>query len=474
MGHRHGEDREQTALFPVMLDELVAEDSIVRIIDAWVEMLELVALGFAKAKVAGTGRPPYNPSDLLKLYLCGYLNGVRSSRALERECHRNVEVMWLVRRLAPDHKTIADFRRCNSLALVAVCVAFVQFARREGLVAGTVVAIDGSKIRAVASRKAVGKATDLEAEQKRLAQEAAHYLQQLDDVDAQDKHERVQSGAMRRTLTRLRERQAEIAGEVQRLSQERSTLSVQTEPSARVMKGLHGAPGYNLQTAVDTQSHLIVHHEVCNDASDVRQLASMAQGAAQVLEALPDVVADAGYANGEHLQTLQDLGMTAYVAASRALNNQGDGTLYDKSVFVYDERCDCFTCPAGKTLLRKQSCKVDKLVIYAASAKDCTGCARKGHCTHARQRFVSRHWYEEALQANATRVAKLPHMMALRRQTVEHPFGTIKHQILCNARLLMRGIRGARAELSLAILAYNFKRVANMMGNRNLMQALRA
>lgn len=474
MGHRHGEDRGQAALFPVMLDELVDEESLVRVIDAWVDTLDMRALGFAKAQTAGIGRPPYHPADLIKLYLCGYLHGVRSSRALERECHRNVEVMWLLKRLAPDHKTIADFRRCNTSALVAGCGAFVQFARREGLVAGAVVAVDGSKIRAVASRKAIGKAADLANEQQRLAQEMAHYLQQLDQADSQDKPAQPEAGAMRRTLKRLQQRQAELAGEANRLAQERSTLSVQTEPQARVMKALHGAPGYNLQTAVDVHSHLIVHHDVCNDASDVRQLAPMAQGAAEVLDALPDVVADAGYANGEHLQALQDLGMTSYVAPSRASNTQGAGAFYDRTAFIYNDSQDCFTCPAGKTLQRKQSCSQDKLVIYAAVANDCATCTQKVDCTHAKRRFVSRHWYEDTLQANATRLAESPHMMALRRQTVEHPFGTIKHQILRNARLLMRGLQGARAELSLAVLAYNFKRVANMMGNRKIMQTLRA
>jgi transposase len=474
MAHRRGESRSQTALFPVMLDELVGEEAMVRIIDAWVDALDLCELGFGKAQAARLGRPPYDPADLLKLYLCGYLNGVRSSRALERECRRNVECMWLLGRLAPDHKTIADFRRQNGPALVAVCAAFVQFARREQLLGGAVVAIDGSKIRAVASRKALGTAEDLAHEQQRLAQEAAHYLQQLDAADKQEQRDQPAADAIGRTLKRLRERQEQVASEVERLAGERARLCVPGELQARSMKALHGAPGYNLQTAVDTHSHLIVHHAVCSDTSDVQQLAPMVQGAAHVLGTTPEVVADAGYANGAHLQALQELGMTGYVAPSRATNNQGDGTLYDKTAFSYDAHHDCFTCPAGKILRRKQVCGKDKLVIYAASAQDCADCPNKNRCTTARQRFVSRHWYEEALQANARRVAQTPQMMALRRQTVEHPFGTIKHQILRNGRLLMRGLQGARAELSLAVLAYNFKRVINMMGNRQFLQALRA
>lgn len=474
MAHRRGEDREQTALFPVMLDELVGEEAMVRVMDAWVNSLDLRTLGFERAQAARRGRPPYDPADLLKLYLCGYLNGIRSSRALERECRRNVECMWLLGRLAPDHKTIADFGRHNAPALVAVCAAFVQFARGEQLLGGAVVAVDGSKIRAVASRKAVGTAEDLAQEQQRLAQEAAHYLQQLDAVDKQEQRDQPSAGVIGRALQRLRERQEQVASEVQRLAGERARHSVPSEPQARAMKALHGAPGYNLQTAVDTHSHLIVHHEVCSDTSDVRQLVPTAQGAARALGTMPEVVADAGYANGDQLQELQKLGMTGYVAPCRATNNQGDGTLYDKTAFCYDAQQDCFTCPAGKVLRRKQMCSKDKLVIYAAAAQDCAHCPRKSQCTTARQRFVSRHWYEEALEANAARVLQAPQMMALRRQTVEHPFGTIKHQILGNARLLMRGLPGARAELSLAVLAYNFKRAINMMGSRQLMQALRA
>lgn len=382
--------------------------------------------------------------------------------------------MWLLGRLAPDHKTIADFRRNNGPALVAACAAFIQFARREQLIGGAVVAIDGTKIRAVASRKAVGKAPELAAEQQRIEQEVAGYLQQLDEVDREDGQDGPATGAVTRAIERLRKRQQEVAGELERLTNDRARLSVLTEPQARAMKGLNGAPGYNLQTAVDTRSHLIVHHEVCSDTSDVSQLAPMAQGAAEAVGTALQVIADAGYANGEHLQALQELGMTAYVAPARAVNNKGDGSFYDRTAFRYDGQQDCFTCPASKILRRKQVYSQDKLVIYAASPQDCGTCPNKGQCTSARQRFVSRHWHEEALQANARRVAQAPQMMALRRQTVEHPFGTIKDGILRNARLLLRGLPGARAELSLAVLAYNLKRVINMIGTRQFLQAMRA
>lgn len=473
MGHRRGESRQQAALFPVMLDELVAQDGLVRVVDAWVGSLDLRALGFAKARAQVMGTPPYDPADLLKLYIWGYLSAVRSSRALERECHRNVECMWLLGRLAPDHKTIAEFRRSNPQALVAVCSAFVQFARRQRLIAGATVAIDGSKIRAVASRKSVLRKVALEEETRRNEQQIEQYLQLLDVQDRQEAGgPRVED--VRRALKRLQSRQGEIQADLQQLAQGRGTTLVKGEPDAQVMgHALNFAPGYNLQSAVESQSHLIVAHEVTNEANDLRQLQPMAQAASQALAQPITVVADAGYANGEHIAQLDAKGITSYVAVARAVNSQGDGTLYDRTAFSYDADGDCFACPAGKTLVRKQLQRKEKLVIYAARTQDCGACDQKPRCTGAAQRFVARHLYEDALQANAQRLAQHPKMMALRRQTVEHPFADLKHRILGNARLLMRGLNGARSELSLAVLAYNLKRAFNMKGAVWMQQAVR-
>ena len=474
MGHRRGESRQQAALFPVMLDELVQPDALVRVVDAWVGSLDLKALGFGKAQAQVMGAPPYDPADLLKLYIWGYLCAVRSSRALERECRRNVECMWLLGRLAPDHKTIAEFRRTNVQALVAVCTAFVQFARIQRLIAGSIVAIDGSKIRAVASRKAVVRKQDLSEQAKRNAQQIEQYLQVLDAQDRQEAGSTPRAQDVRRALEQLQGQQSEVNALLQRLDQGRTTL-VRGEPDAQVMgHALNFAPGYNLQTAVESESHLIVAHEVTNQANDQRQLQPMAEAASQVLAHPATVVADAGYANGEHFAQLEAKGITSYVAERRAVNSQGDGTLYDRTAFSYDAAADCFTCPAGNRLTRKQVHNKDKMVIYAARSDDCGACANKAQCTGAAQRFVTRHLYEDALQANAQRLAQRPDMMALRRQTVEHPFADLKHRILGNARLLMRGLEGARSELSLAVLAYNLKRAFNMKGAAWMHQAVRA
>lgn len=483
MGHRHGQARGQATLFPLMLDELVSQDALVRVVDAWVQALDLKELGFAKAQAQRLGAPPYDPGDLLGLYIWGYLSAIRSSRALERECRHNVECMWLLGRLAPDHKTIAEFRRQNTAALVASCAAFVQFARASRLIRGSTVAIDGSKVQAVASRKAVVGQRELAAQAQRNAQEIAAYLRLLDSQDGQDSDDEQgrqgpggatgTSDEVRAALERLKTQGRAIANQAQQLMRSGANAIVNGEPEARPMRSLNSQPGYNLQTAVETQSHLIVAHEVVCEVNDQRQLQPMAEAASRALQQPCTVVADAGYANGEQIAALQAQGITSYVAPNRAVNNQGDGSLYERSAFTYEAASDSFTCPAGNALRRKQLSRKDKTVIYAAQPGDCARCARKPECTTARQRFVTRHLYEEALEANASRLAAKPWMMALRRQTVEHPFASIKHLILGNARLLMRHTSGARAEFALAVMAYNLKRVFNMKGAPWMHQALR-
>ena len=472
MAHRSGESRQQAALFPVMLDELVAPDAVVRVIDAWIGALPLADLGFAKSIPQRMGAPPYDPADLLRLYLWGYLNAVRSSRALERECHRNVECMWLLGRLAPDHKTIAEFRRGNLQALVATSAAFVQFARSQRLIASATVAIDGSKVQAVASRKAIVGPRSLAEQAQRNAQEIERYLALLEEADRQDASTSGQAVRVRKALAQLKSEGQAIADQARVLAASGRTMQVTTEPEAQVMRSLNGAPGYNLQTAVEAESHLIVAHTVCTDASDQRQLQPMAEAARDVLQTPCTVVADAGYANGSQIAAVQAQGMVCYVPANRSVNPHGGGQLYGRDAFTYQPEHDRFECPAGELLKRKQVMRKSCMVIYAASVEACAGCAQKPSCTEAPRRFVSRHIHEDALQATVEQMRTQPQMMALRRRTVEHPFACIKHRILGNARLLMRGLEGARGELSLAVLAYNFKRVFNMKGPAWMRQVL--
>lgn len=458
-------------MFPLSLDELVPAEHVCRVIEAFVERLPMAALGFAKARPKGTGRPPYDPGDLLKLYLYGYLHQVRSSRRLERECQRNVEVMWLLNRLAPDHKTIAQFRRDNGAALKRAGADFVRFCQGVGLVRGDWVAIDGSKFQAVASSKAVVRRDELRRQQARLEQQLAAYLASLDAADATDTDPSVDPEAVRQALAVLHDEHAAVVAMAATLDAQGKTHVVTTEPDARLMKG-HG-PGYNLQTAVDGEHALIVAHTVVADAADNRCLQPMAEAARDALEvATLDVLADAGYSNGEHTAALEAQGVLAHVPANRAVNNQGDGRLFDRTVFHYQRENDSLTCPAGNTLTRKQLNRRDATVIYHARPEDCGRCPLKSQCTPRARRLVQRHLHEEALQRMHARAT--PEAMRRRRCTVEHPFASLKYRIFEKPRFLLRGIEGASAEMAIGTLVWNLKRAARVLGTGRLQQRLAA
>jgi transposase len=478
MSFVRGESRSQSTLFPVTLDELIPEDHLVRVIDLWVDRIELDRLGFDKAQPKGTGRPPYDPADLLKLYLYGYLNQVRSSRKLEREAHRNVELMWLLGRLQPDFKTIANFRRENGTAFAATCRAFVTFCRGERLVGGELVAIDGSKFGAVASKRGVISRSQLEIRVRELDADIAKYLVELEMADAREEAEEAPNAKqLRQTIERLKKESEDAAVAVALMNENAVQHYVQGEPEARVMKTGAGrsVTGYNVQSAVDARHGLIVHHEVTQDINDNRQLQPMATATKAVLEQEQlVVVADAGYTSGEQLAECDRAKITAYVPPRRGVNNQGEGDFFAKEQFIYDSESDSFRCPAGKQLLRKHVMAGRQQVLYGAKAKDCSGCPLKAQCTDARRRLVTRHVHEETLAAAAARCKANPEMMKQRRALAEHPFGTLKERILGNARFLMRGLRGARTEMALAVLAYNFKRVANIKGVVGMAGALLA
>lgn len=476
MGFVQGESRQQGALFPVSLDELIPEAHLVRVIDLWVGSLDLQRLGFAKTQPAATGRPPYDPADLLKLYLYGYLNQIRSSRKLERECQRNVEVLWLLNRLAPDFKTIANFRRDNGAAFAGVCGAFVRFCRGERLIAGELVAIDGSKFLAVASKKRVVSRARLSRELAAIDVDIARYLAELEAADqVETGHSAAAPGALGQVLAKLKSRRADVATMKALMDEMGIEHHVATEPDARLMKTAQGPSrvAYNVQSAVDAAHGLVVHHEVSQDAGDNRQLEPMARAAKAVLaQDTLTVVADAGYSNGEQLAGCEAEQITPFVPPNRSSNNQGDGQLFQKAQFVFDEQADCYRCPAGQVLVRKQLMRAARAVVYVGQT--CSACPLKPACTRAGQRSISRHFDEAALERAHARCQAHPEMMKRRRALVEHPFGTLKERIFGNARLLMRGLEGARTEMALAVLAYNFKRVANILGQAAMARAVAA
>jgi transposase len=400
----------------------------------------MAKLGFVRAEPAETGRPGYDPRDLLKLYLYGYLQQVRSSRRLESECQRNLEVMWLLGRLQPDYKSIAEFRRMHSQAVTEAGAELVRLARSVGLVKGETVAVDGSKFRAVSSAKSV-----------RERDAVKRYLEQLDTADEQD----------------------EVVIDASAVPAALEKLQRNLEPEARLMRTANGfAPAYNVQIAVDAEHALIVAQKVTDEATDNRSLLPMAE-AAQEAVGSPDslnVVADAGYSNGEQAEACEAQGIVPHVPANRSINNQGDGTLFDRSEFHYDEKTDTFRCPAKQTLTRKQLARKDRAVYYAAQPEVCGVCVLKTRCTNGKQRLVSRHLHEGALQRMQQRAT--PEMMRLRRSTVEHPFAALKYHIFGHPRFLLRGLQGAQAESSLAITVYNLKRMLKVLGGRRLRAAL--
>jgi transposase len=442
MGYVQGEGRKQGTLFPVCLEELIPDDHMCRVIDAFVDRLDMSDLGFERAEAADTGRPGYDPRDLLKLYLYGYLQQIRSSRRLESECRRNIELMWLLGRLAPDHKTIAEFRRLHRDGVTAAGAELVRLARSVGLVKGEWIAIDGSKFQAVSSTRSVREREALE-----------RYLEQLEQSDRQDEVV-IDPGAVASALEKLRQH---------------------PEPEVGLMRTTNGIiPAYNVQAAVDTEHALIVVQKVIDQAADNRSLQPMAEAAkaavgepAQTL----NVIADAGYSNGEQAEACEAKGILPHVPANRAVNNQGDGTLFDRTKFTYQAESDTFLCPAGQTLARKQLVRKDRSVYYMGQPEVCGSCALKSRCTTSSQRLVSRHLHEEALQRMQQRAT--PEAMRLRRSTVEHPFANLKYRIFGHPRFLLRGLRGAQTEISLAVAAYNLKRMRNILGGHQLASALR-
>ena len=467
-------------LLPERLDDYIGQADLVRVIDRFVDRQDAIVLGFRLAVPAQTGRPGYAPQVLLKLYVYGYVNGVRSSRKLERSCRQNVEVMWLAQKLAPDHKTIATFRRESSEAIKALCAAFVQFCRGEGLLARPEVAVDGSKLRAAAGRRRVATQKGVAKDLEKVKEQIGAYLEQLDqadEVEAGDLERDEEASRVRAALEKLKKKQAGLEQLDKTIASSGRTTLVTSEPEARAMTFPGGSkgPGYNLQIAVSTDTHLIVHHEVVQDRNDMNQLYPMALGAQQALglhgggengeAAKLHVLADSGYSNGEHANRCEAAGIVPVVPPQRAVNTYGD--YFDRSHFTYDAQTDSHTCPAGERLTFKQRVPHDRLNRYVA--RDCRQCRLKAQCTKSDRRSITRHWYEAEFERMAQRTAD-PQPMRRRRCTAEHPFGSFKG--IYGARFLTKGLKNTRTEAALEVLAYNIKRAINLLGVPRMLAAL--
>ena len=473
-----GVDRVQSTLLPGCLDDFIDESNPVRAIDAFVDALDLAELEFDGASPAATGRPSYHPSVLLKLYIYGYLNRVQSSRRLEREAGRNVEAMWLLGRLIPDHKTIADFRKDNCSALRKVCARFVELCREMGLLTTTSVAIDGSKFKAVNNRDKNFTRSKVERRRAQLEESVARYLSQLDTADRQEPTEVLAAKATRlkEKLAKLKEEMAKLAAyEKQMLASSDQQISL-TDPDSRSMatsgRG-SGVVGYNVQVAVETEHHLIVTHEVTNNGSDRAQLANMARQAKTALKTETlEAVADRGYFNSPEILACHEAGITVTLPKPLTSGAKSDGR-FGKQDFAYLADEDVYRCPAGERLPYRYTNQEAGKVLRRYWTSACSKCPLKAQCTTGPQRRITRWEHEHLLDDVQRRLDANPQAMRQRRETVEHPFGTIKARMGAT-HFLMKTLPKVAAEMALSVLAYNLTRVINILGTAPLIAAIQA
>jgi transposase len=473
-----GVERGQSTLFPECLEDWINEDNPVRVIDVFVEELDLAELGFGRVDPKTTGRPSYHPSVLLKLYIYGYLNRVQSSRRLEREAGRNVEVMWLTGRLVPDHKTIADFRKDNGQAIRRVCSRFIALCRTMGLFTDASVAIDGSKFKAVNNRDKNFTRAKMKRRLEQIEESIARYLHQMDSADRQEP-----SPAGATKTTRLKDKIVKLKEEMQRLEkldvQMRAAPDQQislTDPDSRSMatsgRG-SGVVGYNVQAAVDTKHHLIIAHDVTNVGTDRAQLSRMAKQTKEILgtESL-DVVADRGYFSGEEILACDMAGITVTLPKPLTSGNKLKGR-FVKPDFRYVPQEDVYLCPAGERLAYHYTNEEEGLKLRRYWTNACQACGMKARCTTGKERRITRWEHEHVIEAVQRRLDENPEKMRQRRETVEHPFGTIKARMGAT-HFLMKTLPRVGTEMALHVLAYNLTRAMNIMGIAPLIAAARA
>jgi transposase len=469
-----GESRTQATLFPEALDNYITEENPVRVIDVFVDELDLTQMGM-NITPSDTGRPAYHPSLMLKLFIYGYFNRVQSSRRLERESGRNVELMWLLGRLAPDFKTIADFRKDNTKAITRVCREFVLLCRKLDLFTESLIAIDGSKFKAVNNRDLNFTAAKLRYRLQLIDDSIAKYLLQIESADRQEAPiAKIRTERLEGKIAKLKEEVARLK-DIEKILHDTPDKQLSlSDPDARSMKTRGtGIVGYNVQAAVDSKHHLIVTHEVTNNGSDKAQLASMSKQAKDVLVCDKlTVVADRGYYNGEEILACEQAAITTYLPKVQTSSNQAKG-YFGKRDFIYHAKEDEYECPAGERatyrFTRQESGK--NIKRYWSSA--CINCKKKPQCTNGKERRISRWENEASLDAMEARLDHGPDIMKVRRCTVEHPFGTIKSWMGAT-HFQMRTLKRVSAEMSLHVLAYNMKRVINIMGTKQLIAAMQA
>ncbi len=475
-----GDNRFQTTLFPESLEDYIASDNPVRVIDAFVDGLDLKQLSFDRAEPSETGRPGYEPAVMLKIYVYGYMNRLTTTRVLEQETHRNVDLIWLTGRLMPNYKTIGEFRRLNRKAVCRVCAEFVGICRDLKLFEQVIVAIDGSKFKAVNSRDKNFTRKSIKRRLQRLQEHIDRYLTILDEADKREPEE------TKYTAEELAEKIASMKQQMGRLQLIEEQVQAHpdkqvslTDPDARSMAKAGGGStvGYNVQTAVDSESHLILAHEVTNATTDRSQLATMAAKAKAVLQETADdepltVVADAGYYKGEEIVECKNNGITALVPKPNTSGSKAKGR-YSKADFRYDAEANEYICPAGERLTYRFDSEEEGKILHVYWTTRCSACPLKADCTTGKERRIKRWEKEHILEAAEAELKKQPEAMRRRKEIVEHPYATIKH-CMGATHFVMKGLANVRAEMSLHVLAYNLKRVINIIGVPKLIAELQA
>ena len=483
MSHLTGTHREQLNMFPLSMDEMVDQENPVRVVDLFVNRFDFVKLGFAHAIPAGEGRPPFAPADLMKLYLYGYLNRIRSSRKLEKECERNIELIWLLKGLRPRYHTIADFRSSHAVQIKNFFREFVLLLKGWDLIEGKLIAIDGSKFRAQNAKKNNFNEDKINRQVEYIDNKITEYVTALDENDkagsgdrklnVRDIKKKIETQLLRRNKYESLREELKQSGEEQ--------VST-TDKDARSMPVNHNRieVSYNVQTAVDEKNKLIVHFDNTN-VNDKKALASVAVETKNILqkESL-QVISDKGYHNGEQLDTCSKNGIITYVAAPDIpRSNEIPTPAYHGDKFIYDKEKDCYTCPEGKTLTTNQSWYTKgngnkyQNQVQHYKTKACGSCSAKALCTKNKDgRLIQRSQYAQAVEANAKRVTEEKEKYLLRQQIVEHPFGTIKRQWGFD-HVLMKGLKKNEAEFALVFSVYNLRRILSILGVSGLKKLLR-
>lgn len=478
MKHIHGIDRRQTILFPEVIDEYIEEENPVQFIDVFVDTLDLIELDFSHAELKTTGRPPYNPADLLKLYIYGYLNRIRSSRWLEKECKRNIELMWLLKKLSPDFKTIADFRKDNRGAVKRVCREFVLLCKKLDLFGGELVGIDGSKFKAVNSKKKNFNEAKLKKRLKEIEEKIDGYFKELEDNDNREAHVKsLDAQELAEKIDLLKKRREEYHELLRKLKESGESQISLTDPDSRAMVNNQRIEVcYNVQITVDDKHKLILDHEVTNEVKDTNQLSKMSKRAKEILEVNElGVLADKGYFNSVEIKECVDNGIIPYIPEPKPTIskkiNVPERPFY-KNEFRYEKERDVYICPAGFELPFRNRAEHHGRVMRLYKTTECANCQFKSKCTrNPRGRIIYRWEHEEILEEMKKRVENNREKVKKRQWLVEHPFGTLK-RAFNQGYMLMKGIEKVAGEISLSILAYNIKRVINIVGLKGLILAL--